>query len=771
VNFDIPEGDEVYVYGSSPGGQVAGPYREKGPFKDGEFWADTVEGDTAIIEHYIRDQEQAFRIPEISHLFRTVQSDVTLNALPCQNDASCFPSIENNTVGRIRFMAGGDTLFCTGTILVDRNHYFPSLFLTANHCISSEEVARTVEVHWFYQSAACNSGSLRADRGLPVTGATLVATNRSMDTTLIRLLRPVPRNLAYSGWDAAIKPVGTNVFGLHHPDGFIPPFIDSRLRRSSGQITSLSGTCGPLPLAAGYRIDWSSGLTEGGSSGSGIWVTQNNQNFLVGVLSCGPAPICGGTNFDNYGKFSDFFPAVQSFISGQPCLTTPIAVGQTVPGQLASSDCQARRGVARRYTFNGLAGQQVQLSLESVAFDSYLSLLGPASELIDEDDDGGGGLNSRIPATGTLTLPANGTYTIEVSSFLGTSVGGFTLRLNGSQINQPVELGVDDGVFETGIGLTDGGNDHAVNRLTPANYPATLTDVTVFFRNSANEGVRIGDSITILSGANPSGSASIDNIALQRSQATVRALGQFVVYDVPDITIFSGDFVIGFAMTHSAGVFPIAVDQSPPLRRRSYVSSNGVNFFIIDDVAATLAGNFGIRGRVTQGSTPCTYAVSPSSHSFGSIGGNGSVSITTASNCSWTATSNSNWIVITSAINGSGSGAVFFSVLGNTGGQRAGVISIGGQSVSITQAAGGPAVTNADVAGKKLFVFGREFATGAQVLIDGIAQPKVKNDVDSPTTLLIAKKAGRNIARGQTVVIQVRNPNGAISQPFPWTRP
>src|SRR5260370_27661588 len=45
TGFDIPAGDEVYVYGVAPDSHVAGPFTRKGPFGDKEFWTDTVDGE------------------------------------------------------------------------------------------------------------------------------------------------------------------------------------------------------------------------------------------------------------------------------------------------------------------------------------------------------------------------------------------------------------------------------------------------------------------------------------------------------------------------------------------------------------------------------------------------------------------------------------------------------------------------------------------------------------------------------------------------------
>jgi hypothetical protein len=79
-------------------------------------------------------------------------------------------------------------------------------------------------------------------------------------------------------------------------------------------------------------------------------------------------------------------------------------------------------------------------------------------------------------------------------------------------------------------------------------------------------------------------------------------------------------------------------------------------------------------------------------------------------------------------------------------------------------------ITAASVSGKKLFVQGENFDTGAVILLDGEKQ-KTANDEQNPQTVLIAKKAGKKIAHGQTVTLEVRNSDGKLSEPFSFTRP
>jgi hypothetical protein len=81
-----------------------------------------------------------------------------------------------------------------------------------------------------------------------------------------------------------------------------------------------------------------------------------------------------------------------------------------------------------------------------------------------------------------------------------------------------------------------------------------------------------------------------------------------------------------------------------------------------------------------------------------------------------------------------------------------------------------PEIIDASVSGKKLRVSGLSFDVGAKVLLNG-EQQKTVNDEENQTTRLIAKKAGKKIASGQTVTLQVRNADSSVSSEFSFTRP
>jgi hypothetical protein len=92
-------------------------------------------------------------------------------------------------------------------------------------------------------------------------------------------------------------------------------------------------------------------------------------------------------------------------------------------------------------------------------------------------------------------------------------------------------------------------------------------------------------------------------------------------------------------------------------------------------------------------------------------------------------------------------------------------------SVAPAPAPVAPVITAASVSGKRLFVTGEKFAIGAELMLNEERQRKTSNDPDSPTTLLVARKSGKKIAAGDTVRLQVRNPDGGLSDVLNFTRP
>jgi hypothetical protein len=85
----------------------------------------------------------------------------------------------------------------------------------------------------------------------------------------------------------------------------------------------------------------------------------------------------------------------------------------------------------------------------------------------------------------------------------------------------------------------------------------------------------------------------------------------------------------------------------------------------------------------------CAIALAPASFSVAAGGAAGlEISVTAPSGCAWTAASSATWLSITGGQAGTGAGAVMFSVAANSGAARVGAVTIGGQSVTVSQASG-----------------------------------------------------------------------------------
>jgi len=80
-----------------------------------------------------------------------------------------------------------------------------------------------------------------------------------------------------------------------------------------------------------------------------------------------------------------------------------------------------------------------------------------------------------------------------------------------------------------------------------------------------------------------------------------------------------------------------------------------------------------------------------------------------------------------------------------------------------------PVVSGVLFSGKNVTVVGENFSKGAIILMNGTPQKTLEDPASS--SVLTGKKLAKRIAAGQTVTLQVQNPDGSISNDFRLTRP
>ena len=118
-------------------------------------------------------------------------------------------------------------------------------------------------------------------------------------------------------------------------------------------------------------------------------------------------------------------------------------------------------------------------------------------------------------------------------------------------------------------------------------------------------------------------------------------------------------------------------------------TGNGtVNYSVSANSSSTSqTGIMTIAGQTfTVKQSACSYTISPTSQSFNSSGGTGTITVSCQTDCSWTASSNVSWITITSDSSGSGNGKATFSVSSNSStSSRTGTLIVAGRTFKVTQ--------------------------------------------------------------------------------------
>jgi hypothetical protein len=283
-----------------------------------------------------------FSIPRVSHLFASPLDTSALQeqvgeAAGCNLDSMCYTSTWGNeslATAKMTFTEGGGSYLCTGSLMNDSDpSTFIPYFLTANHCISTQTVASTLQTYWFYRASSCNSGTLSPSFQTLTSGATLLYASSSTDTSLSRLNSAAPPGAVYSGWSAGLPVLSTPIVGIHHPNGDLQKISAGNIADYAGCTPNADGTtfnCFPTSFGGAdhLKVVFGLGITEGGSSGSGLWAVYGSSHYLVGQLHGGNISCVTPTAPVFYGRFDVAYNAALSQWLG----TTPVNYTLSVTG-------------------------------------------------------------------------------------------------------------------------------------------------------------------------------------------------------------------------------------------------------------------------------------------------------------------------------------------------------------------------------------------------------------------------------------------------------
>lgn len=260
-------------------------------------------------------------VPRLSHM--RVQSgeldteQAIGDAGSCNVDVSCVASSQagidsaSKAVAKMSYVSRGSSFVCTGTLLNNASGDFTDYLLSANHCISTQTVASTLVTYWRYRSNSCNSQS--ANYATLPGGATLLYAASATDTSFMRLNSVTPNNVTYAGWST--NAITSTVVGLHNPKGDLQKYsagsFDGYLSCTSSTGGSFSCSSSTASTGKFLETSWTTGTTEGGSSGSGLFATygSSGKRYLVGQLRGGNHSCSNTGGSSTYGRFDTAYYA------------------------------------------------------------------------------------------------------------------------------------------------------------------------------------------------------------------------------------------------------------------------------------------------------------------------------------------------------------------------------------------------------------------------------------------------------------------------------
>lgn len=328
ISFSSKDGTYSSILNKDRIGNLMNSVLEKG------FWSPAIPSDTMVIkplEGTISYSIDAIAVGNVSlmEVERSICNLDNRKGIECYNPSSIYD--KSRAVGRMLFSIGGTWYVCTGSLVSCENHFF-----TANHCISDQTSADTLDVWWEYQYSACNSGT--ASHSFQSLGSTLIAANSILDYSLLLVTDQDPvASLGFMAFSSNMPSISEGIYIPQHGAGN-PKTVSYESDMDTGGYASVQNAMldGDYKNTDfGYFAD-----TEGGSSGSPVldfisneviglhhWGTGggacSNSLMNQGVIGAGilselepVLPSCSyNMNCGNSSEFSPNFPCDGSSIS------------------------------------------------------------------------------------------------------------------------------------------------------------------------------------------------------------------------------------------------------------------------------------------------------------------------------------------------------------------------------------------------------------------------------------------------------------------------
>jgi hypothetical protein len=333
---NVPADVEMVFFGSDAPDRLVGPVRVADVRdRSAPWWSPITDGETQTVEFFSRTRAGTLpvRLTAGAHVFTTVASEFAKRgqdigtAGACNVDIKCS-SLQSsqaflnarNAVAQMVFNDTGTVYLCTGTLLNDTAPATQiAWFISANHCFDNDSaplksasqmqtVANTLTTLWFFEAQSCGSRTNPPYSQL-VGGATFVYNNPRADVLFLRLNDAAPSGSFFAAWSNNALGSGSAVITIHHPQGDLK-------KVSQGSVLGTSNP--PVPGGSALlfsEVRWSSGTTEPGSSGAGLFTFDGSQYLLRGGLWGGSALCANPQGTDNFSRIDQVYSTLSQYLA------------------------------------------------------------------------------------------------------------------------------------------------------------------------------------------------------------------------------------------------------------------------------------------------------------------------------------------------------------------------------------------------------------------------------------------------------------------------
>lgn len=313
--FKLEEGARLFIYNTDQS-QVLGAFTSENNKPSGLFATAPVVGDEIIIELQTKvrnKDDHQIMISAINHdylgIVGLIKAGMFGDSGDCNIDVSCegeqYDIIKRSVC---RIIVDGTEL-CSGTMVNNAANDGKALFLTAAHCFHRAINRENVVFCFNYEIPQCQT-HIEGSSIQTTSGANLLAIADTLDFALLEMQEYPPATYMpyWAGWDRSVAFDGP-VYSIHHPSGDVKKIaVENEAPVAvSSNLTTMDGK--PFIKDAHWWIQrWDKGVTEGGSSGGGLFSSGDK---LIGTLSGGSA-VCGNPVDDYFARLNKYWDHVST---------------------------------------------------------------------------------------------------------------------------------------------------------------------------------------------------------------------------------------------------------------------------------------------------------------------------------------------------------------------------------------------------------------------------------------------------------------------------